>query len=260
MSAPPNEFISQPMWNLAERRPNPDWVLSGIYANKRAYHNTVKANRAKWPNNNYSIRVPLDLVPYNLNFARAIDLSMSKTEMIRWTTQMMVSALNPVDNRLKAVREFYGTLNGETVYGLIKDDEDGPWRRTTADDSHLSHGHTSIFTAFVNSWSDLKPILSVWAGQSFSDWSSNMFPVKGDASEEVSYWQRKHNQVRILFPSLPLITVDGDYGDETCKAFLAWYKMCGGQSTTFKGEFMTSFMGIKYDIAFVNSLIPVVGK
>ncbi len=243
----PNTFrIPEPIWRLWIFRPNPDWELGGIYADKDGYHNSVTVNKTKWPNN-YSIELPLDLKPVaNFNFARAIDLTMSPSEMIKWTSRMRASALDPRDNRLAAVKEFYGTLDGKTVYGLSKDSENGKWERSTADKTHLWHGHMSIFTYYVNNWAVLQPILSVWEGVSFEDWNDMSFlPKQGDEGQTVAFWQRIHNKVRSAFPAIPELKVDGDWGPSTTAAVHAFWKACG-QTGKYKGDYLDSWVAYMY--------------
>jgi|KBSSwiStaDraftv2_1062776.scaffolds.fasta_scaffold00340_33 hypothetical protein len=256
MTNPDPEHITEPMWRLWTERPNPHWLLSGIYANKKAYHNTVNANLRFWPGN-YSIKLPLDLVPENRNKARAIDLTMSDSEMVLWTKRMKTAAENPLDTRLAAVKEFFGTIDGKTVFGLGKDNKIGPWRKVTADKTHLWHGHTSIFTAFVNNWSMLAPIISVWRGDSFIEWSQGkvQLPKKGDAGESVRYWQYVHNEVRhTVTPPSPVVSVDGDYGPTSAAAFADFWKKKGGVGT-FNGSYMTAWLAMQYhkSLAIVSS-------
>lgn len=232
------------MWKLWDLRPNPDWKLSGFYADKKGYHNTVRHNQTDWPGN-YSIRLELDLKHGNLDKERAIDITMSTSEMIKWTKSMKESALDPRDDRLRAVREFYGTLDGKTVYGLIKDDEDGPWRVSEADDTHLWHGHTSIFSAFVNNWVVLSPLLSVWSHETFDDWNGQVMIAKGDSGEDVKYWQYVHNWVYATSPGIPEIDVDGEYGPATVAAFTAFAK-ANGSGADYVANRMTGWLATKY--------------
>lgn len=252
---PDPQRITEEMWQLWDARPNSSWRLGGFYADKKGYHNTVLTNLTKWPTN-YSIKVPLDLVKINRNKIRAIDLTMSDSEMVKWTQNMRDSALNQADPRLDAVREFYGTLDNKTVYGLIKDDLTAPWKRSTADTSHLWHGHTSIFTSFVSNWKMLAPLLSVWAGESLTEWKvSSMLVQLGDTGDEVKYWQLVHNTVReSVTPAAPAIDVDGVYGEATSKAFAAFVKSGGGQ-TGFSGNALTPWLAIRYQRAFAIDAI-----
>jgi peptidoglycan hydrolase-like protein with peptidoglycan-binding domain len=248
--------IPDPISRLWTDRPNPNWKLGGIYADKPGYHNTVKANQQKWPGN-YSIKLDLDIKHDNLYFARAIDVTMSDAEMVKWTSRMKTSALDSNDHRLAAVREFYGTLDNKTVFGLIKDDEDGPWRHSSANSTHLWHGHMSIFTAYANSWKMLEPVLSVWAGETPEEWGNTMsFPAKGETSEDVRYWQFRHNNVRsTVTPPSPLITVDNDYGPATVAAFTDFAKK-NGAAADYVANKITAWLASKYDIAMVKTYAP----
>lgn len=241
--------ITNEMWNLWEGAAQiiPGVRLGGIYANKKGYHNTVNNNRKYWPTN-YSIELALDLPGFNYTVARAIDLTMPEAEMIKWTKRMKDSALNPADNRLMCMREFYGTLDGNTVYGLIKDNLNGPWKRSTADETHLWHGHGSIFTRFVTNWEMLFPLLSVWRGQSWEDWNMGRFlPVQGDSGEEVIFWQITHNLVRFMVePVSPVLVVDGDYGPATSNAFKDMFTKLGATGS-YNGSYLSGWLATKYE-------------
>ncbi len=249
-------LITDEMWQLWEGCSIPGVQLSGIYANKKGYHNTVNNNKINWPDN-YSIKLPIDLKGL-LTKSRAIDLTMSDAEMVKWTHRMKDSAENPDDHRLGAIREFYGTLDNKTVFGLIKDNTLGPWRKSSADSTHLWHGHTSIFTIFVNNWAMLSPILSVWRGQTFEEWSAtNMgLPRKGDSGEEVTYWQYIHNAVRsTVSPPSPLLTIDGNYGSATAAAFKDFWEK-KAKKTGFDGNAMTGWLAMRYMEAFDRVSVP----
>src|SRR5690606_37757330 len=163
--------ISAGMWRLwtAAREVIPGAKMGGIYAGKPGYHSSRQENQSKWPGN-YSIRLALDKQGPS-DKAAAIDLTLSDAEM-RKRTRYLADAAKRNDPRLAAVREFYGTLDSRTVYGRIKDTRTGPWRASTADRSHLWHIHISIFRAYVDRWDELKPILSVLAGQTLKQWQT----------------------------------------------------------------------------------------
>jgi hypothetical protein len=248
------EHITEPMWMLWTNCPLPA-RLAGIYANKKGYHNTVIANLKRWPGT-YSIRFPLDLVNFNRDKARAIDVTMGPKDMILWTSRMKASAENPADHRLAAVREFYGTLDGKTVFGLIKDTQNGPWRKASADNTHLWHGHMGVFTAFVNDWDKLSPIISVWRGDTINDWiKDNMLPKQGDTnSQEVFYFQHLHNRVRdMVNPPAPALDVDGDYGPKMTAAVFDFFKKRGGNGV-YKGDYIAGWVAMQYDSALIEKI------
>jgi hypothetical protein len=225
-------FITAAMWQLWTTCQGfiPGVRLGGIYANKSGYHNTVQANQAGWPGN-YSIRLPLDLTQPN-NKARAIDLTMDNAQM-QLRTGFLINAAAANDPRLASVREFYGTLNLSTVVGRIKDDEDGPWRSSTSDSSHLWHIHISIFTKYCDDWAGvLEAVASVLRGQSLADWlagggSTVMLCKFGDAGPVVAALQ---NLILETGGSLPQFGADADYGQETANALAS---LIGGDGRTY---------------------------
>lgn len=164
MTNPDPTHITDAMWQLwlACAVAIPGVQLGGIYAVKSGYHNTVNSNKKTWPGD-YSIRLSLDLTQPD-DKARAIDLTMDDAQMALRTGYLRASALDSADDRMGPVREFYGTLDGSRVYGLIKDDEDGPWRGATSDDTHLWHIHISIFTTYCDVWPALAGVADVLAG------------------------------------------------------------------------------------------------
>lgn len=253
--------VTDALWRLWTDRPNPAWKLGGIKNfNKKGYHNSVDNNYKNYPGN-YSIRFALDNVDYNRDVARAIDTTKSTEEMIKWTKRMRDSALDPNDHRLDCVREFYGTLDGKTVYGLIHDSEHGEWRKASADLTHTWHGHTGIFAAFVHLWERLRGVLSVWKGESLREWKAEgMLPEQGDKGEEVKFFQFVHNRVRTTVqPPSPLIEkTDGDYGEKTAAAFADFWRKSGGKSEKpFLGQKVTGWLAQQYHEALAQvSALP----
>ena len=229
MATNPNPSrIAASTWSLWEAVEGviPGVRLGGIYALKPGYHSTVADNRSRWPGN-YSITLPLDLVgPHDK--ARAIDLTMSTTEMRKRTGYLKDSALDDADDRLFAVREFYGTTDGRNVYGLIKRTERGKWTRESSDTSHLWHIHIGIFTKHITSQYAHDAILSVLSGETYKEWQSKglggfMIGLrKGDSGEEVTALQGIIRNAG--FDPGP---IDGEYGNKTSEALLDLRKSLG---------------------------------
>jgi hypothetical protein len=145
--------------------------LGGIYASKECYHNTVQANRIRWPFA-YCVRLALDLTGL-LDKARAIDLTMSTAQMKLHTGRLRAAAIHPGDDRLKGVREFIGTLDGVTVFCMIRDTDSGPWRVDwSRDDSHTWHIHVSVWTFYVNSMAAMEALVSVLSGETWESWQA----------------------------------------------------------------------------------------
>lgn len=226
--------ITGPVWRLwTDVQPLiPGVRLGGIFADKPHYHNTVSANLSRWPGS-YSVKLTLDTQRGPRDKARAIDYTLSDAEMRKRTNLLRASALDPVDDRLRAVREFYGTLDGKTVYGLIKDSEAGSWRSSSADSTHLWHIHISIFAAFVDVWNALAGIVSVLSGETYAAWRArqggvaSMLCKYGDSGSAVATLQE---MILEAGGQLPKFGADGGYGDETAAALKV---IAGGDGRTY---------------------------
>ncbi|ADD43549.1 peptidoglycan-binding domain-containing protein [Stackebrandtia nassauensis] len=230
MANPDPDKITDEMWQLwTECEQVISGVrLGGIWADKPGYHNTVDANQANWPDN-YSIQLGLDLESPHTK-ARAIDLTMSDAQMRLHTGRLRAAALDG-DPRLSAVREFYGTLDSQNVYGLIKDSTTGSWRSSSSDSSHLWHIHISVFTTFVNDWDSLAPIVSVLADSEGDDDVIGL--KKGNSGERVKGLQAALG--RAGYP----VDVDGEYGPKTAAALLEMRKDMG--SSAENGDKVTGY-------------------
>lgn len=171
---PNPDRITAALWRLWLGAQNviPGVRLGGIYADTRGYHNT-RERLESWLPDNYSIQLDMDRRGPD-DKASAIDLTMSDSEMRKRTGYLRRSALDPDDTRLRALREFIGTLDSERVYcridgngGLGQKRGHDDWTR---DSSHLWHIHISVLRAFCASWDALGPVLSVLSGETWQQW------------------------------------------------------------------------------------------
>lgn len=231
MTNPAPSVITDSMWRLWTDRPDSTWKLGGIFANKKCYHNTVENNLRNWPGG-YCVRFSLDLNHGPRDKARAIDYTMSSAKMKLYTGRL-VAAADRNDPRCKGMRDFYGTTNGSTVVGRIRDDDSSNYRFSSSDASHLWHIHISVWATYCDDWRVLSGILSILSGESLSAWQRRtMFLIEfGDKGEPVRYWQRR--LLRLGY-KLPEFGADGDYGDETQKAITASRKHYGYGNTGLK--------------------------
>lgn len=216
--------------------------LGGTYALKPGFHSSVNDNLARWPSN-YSVRDEINRRDPK-TVARAIDLTLSHALMQRYTARLRAAALAN-DPRMAPVREFYGTVNGTSVYGLAHTTPDGAWRSSSADSTHLWHTHLSIFTPYVDDAAALAGILSVLKGESLADYLGGTImelnlPRHGDTGTWVGFWQR---YIIANGATLPKYGVDNDYGDEMASA-LRWLfvNRLGGEANTYDGRAITSWI------------------
>lgn len=140
----------------------PGCTFSGVLGD-RAHTYGYHRGRNVLPKSDYSVRISLDKLGPS-GAASALDLKFTASQMKVVTARLRKSALDTSDPRLECVREFYGTLNGRTVFGLIKNDLDGPWRSSTSDSSHLWHIHISFFRKFANDYAALRRVVDVMKG------------------------------------------------------------------------------------------------
>ena len=241
MSNPNPSRITAAMWRVwTEAKTIISGVLlGGIYANKPHYHSSVEQNLANWPWS-YSVKFPLDLQRGPRDKARAIDLTMSNANMKLYTARL-VAAADGNDPRMKGVREFYGTVDGKTVVGRIRDNDTGPYRKTTSDTSHLWHIHGGCWAAFCDLWLVLSGFISVLKGEPLSRWQERRrSPLlglkKGDQGQEVEALQTMLHSAGF---AAVVGDVDGDYGDKTAAGVLAARKSVGSDATN--GDSVTAW-------------------
>jgi hypothetical protein len=153
--------------------------LGGIFADTRGYHNTRDRLIERGLTGNYSIQLRTDRQGPD-DKGSAADLTMSTAEMKLRTGYLRRSALDPRDTRLRVLREFIGTLDGQRVYCRIAGDEGlgqghghDDWTR---DSTHLWHIHLSFLRGLVMTWELVEPVLSVLSGETWEQWQAR----KGD--------------------------------------------------------------------------------
>lgn len=212
--------------------------LGGTYTLKEGFHSSVEDNLEHWPNN-YSVRDAINRQPPR-TVARAIDLTVSGTLMKRYTARLRAAALAD-DPRLAPLREFYGTLNGTSVYGLAHTGPDTDWRTSSADSSHLWHIHLSIFTPYVDDAAALAGILSVLKGESLADYLGGTMERNiaeyGDSGTWVAFVQRYLQDLGAK------LTRDGHYGDETTAAAKwVFVNRLGGDPAAYNGRAVTDWL------------------
>lgn len=217
--------------------------LGGIYADKSGYHNTVNANLAKWPGN-YSVRYAIDREPPR-DKARAIDLTMSSTNMKR-ITRILVNAVTARDPRLRPVKEFYGTLDGSTVVGFLKDSPDGTWRTGTSDSSHTWHEHIGLLTPFVDDMEAMRGLVSLLSGENLNDYMGGTMelnlPKYGDTGTWVKLVQRYVNTY-LEAAGRPVIERDGIYRDQTTAALKWWFvNIAKGDPADYDGRYVSDWI------------------
>lgn len=154
-------------WMGTRISPDLGGVLSGIIgdrAHTSGYHRGWKYVSTS----DYSRQLAEDKNS-NGDWACGIDMSFSADKMKLYTGRLKAAA-DRNDPRLKYVREFYGTLNGTTVYGRThRGSADTTWESATSDKSHLWHLHLSILRQYADNKAVLQGILNVLMGKSLTE-------------------------------------------------------------------------------------------
>lgn len=148
------------LWN-AIHRDEPRSTLGGIVgdtAHSFGYH----LARHDLPGSDYSVQLPRDRQGAS-DAASALDVSLPPDLMITCTRRLLAAA-KAHDVRLRALREFCGTLDGQNTYpwDLSSNRSEGV---NTWDDSHLWHIHLSFYREFADDAAALAPIADVFAGK-----------------------------------------------------------------------------------------------
>ncbi|MFG3340520.1 hypothetical protein [Glycomyces sp. NPDC048151] len=216
----------------------PSARYGGAYVRKPGFHASVEDNLASWPSN-YSVREAINRRDPR-TVTRALDITLSDSDM-RTLTRRLADAVRADDPRLEGLREFFGTLDGDEVYGRSRLGPDTAWYASSADDSHLWHIHLSFFTPFADDWSALAGIVSVLIGESLDEYlggtMERIIAEHGDSGMWVAFVQR------YLHDEGAKLTRDGRWGDETTAAAKwVFVNRLGGSAASYNGRAMTDWI------------------
>jgi hypothetical protein len=153
------EYAPQALVDLGKKiaKAIPGATFSGVLGDADHGYGYHRA-RAVLESSDYSVTLPADKQG-DAWAASAVDVSFSPTSQ-KLVTQRMIDAVKRKDPRLKAVREFFGSIDGQTVTG-----RDVPSGRTvSSDDSHLWHVHWSILRKFSNDAAALAGVFEIATG------------------------------------------------------------------------------------------------
>lgn len=248
----------------------PGAVFSGVLGDSShtyGYHRgrSWDIMRGDYGVNDYSVVTPIDKKGPD-NAASALDVSMPPDQMKICSGRMM-RAMRGNDGRVDAFREFFGTINGNTVTGWDRnrpaDISDDAY--TSSDKSHLWHMHFSIYREYSENWNILQFLPDVLDGSgnpTKSRWTGNIvtappkpigpiatWPLKtghyfglisgGEKSHGGYYkWERPYIEdiqrrlTRLKFPT----KVDGTFNLDTKKAVTNWQKAKYNSLTSRYGE------------------------
>lgn len=132
--------------------------LGGILGDRAHTYGYHRA-RAVLPSSDYSVQLAADQKGDRWA-ASALDLTPANADGMVTMTRRLIHAVEQGDPRLKALREFFGTVNGDTVTG--RDVRTG--RSVTADETHLWHLHCSGLRQYVNDADAWRAIMDVIVG------------------------------------------------------------------------------------------------
>lgn len=151
------------VWLGSRVGPDLGGQLSGIVgdaAHTYGYHRS----RFSLPGGDYSVQLSEDRQGDG-SAASAIDMTFSDSKMRLYTSRLK-AAVEKKDPRIQFIREFYGTLNSSSVYGLSHDGSgDLSWNFSQADNSHLWHIHISILRKYANDKAKMQGLLDVMLGK-----------------------------------------------------------------------------------------------
>lgn len=133
--------------------------LGGILGDSAHVYGYHRA-RAVLPDTDYSVTLPRDRGGRDWA-ASALDITPLHAVHVRTLTERLAAAVARGDERLRPVREFFGTLDGSAVYGWDLHSQ----AASASDSSHLWHVHLSIHRDVACRTVRLLPIADVLAGR-----------------------------------------------------------------------------------------------
>lgn len=160
MAAPAH--TSEAMWNfwLKFKKKEPTVKLGGTYADKPGYHNTRNGLGPGWDYSKNEFAIDL---AGSGNLSGAIDLTMPEAQMKVYSARLL-KAGKANDPRTRYLREFFGTINGDTVTGW----DFAKHGYSSSDSSHLWHVHVSIHRGYAADPRAYDALYSLLTGESLT--------------------------------------------------------------------------------------------
>lgn len=189
-------MLTKPDFKLDKPNPNPSlitdaewwlWLrlhelesksqLGGIYADKKGFHNTGKANASKWPDN-YSIRDKPNKSGAGWTHASALDWTFPDAQrgdfrtIDKYTGRLLKSGQDSKDPRLDLILyEFFGQADTDSHVEGWDELHD---RDSTSDSSHLWHLHMSFLRSEADDFWGMWALLTVLMGWSVAQWRASL--------------------------------------------------------------------------------------
>lgn len=194
----------------------PGSTFSGVKGDERHVYGYHRGRCVlKW-GSDYSVKLSIDKLGPDCACS-ALDMSFTASQM-KVVTGRLKKAIETDDPRMHCVREFYGTLDGSTVFGRIHDSETGTWKASSADKSHTWHVHVSFFRKYSSDYKAARGVVDVMKGIAPPSTPKPPHTVSkpdlkvGSKGTRVAILQKGLNRV---FPAYSKLRVDSDFGPKT---------------------------------------------
>lgn len=129
------------------------------YHNARNRHLKGRTERGK---RDYSVQLAADLAGDTGQYYCGLDLT--GKEPTRIITKRLKEAAARQDPRIRCLREFYGSLDNEVVFGRLHNSPGGAWLASSSDKSHTWHVHLSLFRRYAADESVISGLAAVILG------------------------------------------------------------------------------------------------